>query len=174
MLNFVEGVTEEDAIEAMKRNSYDPRISVCIEYGVEVTAQQLVDAGTFEVDAPFTADDLLDASLLNEGLAENPEWIADLPPLPDQCRGLRRVRRLDNDKRRGGGRFTASARLTVDGLSHWFVDPQTGATVHALDDINMAIQPGEFVTVVGPSGCGKTTLLKILAGFIKPGGARRR
>jgi len=63
---------------------------------------------------------------------------------------------------------TASATLTVEGLSHWFIDQQSGATVHALDDINMAIQPGEFVTVVGPSGCGKTTLLKILAGFIKP------
>jgi NitT/TauT family transport system ATP-binding protein len=63
---------------------------------------------------------------------------------------------------------TASATLTVEGLSHWFIDQQSGTTVHALDDINMAIQPGEFVTVVGPSGCGKTTLLKILAGFIKP------
>jgi NitT/TauT family transport system ATP-binding protein len=63
---------------------------------------------------------------------------------------------------------TASATLTVEGLSHWFIDQQSGTTVHALDDINLAIQPGEFVTVVGPSGCGKTTLLKILAGFIKP------
>lgn len=62
----------------------------------------------------------------------------------------------------------ATATLTVDGLSHWFVDPQSGSTVHALDDINLAIQPGEFITVVGPSGCGKTTLLKILAGFLKP------
>jgi NitT/TauT family transport system ATP-binding protein len=63
---------------------------------------------------------------------------------------------------------TASATPTLEGLSHWFIDQQSGTTVHALDDINMAIQPGEFVTVVGPSGCGKTTLLKILAGFIKP------
>ena len=62
----------------------------------------------------------------------------------------------------------ASATLTVEGLSHWFIDQQSGTTVHALVDINMAIQPGEFVTVVGPSGCGKTTLLKILAGFIQP------
>jgi ABC-type nitrate/sulfonate/bicarbonate transport system substrate-binding protein len=90
VLNFVQGVTEEDAIEAMERNSYDPRISVCIEYGVEVTSQQLVDAGFFEVDEPFTADDLLDASLLNEVLEEHPEWVADLPPLPENvedCNG---------------------------------------------------------------------------------------
>ena len=69
---------------------------------------------------------------------------------------------------------SASATLTVEGLSHWFIDQQSGTTVHALDDINMAIQPGEFVTVVGPSGCGKTTLLKILAGFIKPGQGEAR
>lgn len=69
---------------------------------------------------------------------------------------------------RAGAAPAASATLTVDHLSHWFIDQQTGTTVHALDDINLQIQPGEFVTVVGPSGCGKTTLLKILAGFIKP------
>jgi len=62
-----------------------------------------------------------------------------------------------------------SARLTVDDLSHWFIDEQSGNTVQALDRINLAIEPGEFCTVVGPSGCGKTTLLKILAGFIEPG-----
>ena len=61
-----------------------------------------------------------------------------------------------------------SAILTVEHLSHWFIDQQSGSTVHALDDINLAIEPGEFVTIVGPSGCGKTTLLKILAGFIEP------
>lgn len=68
----------------------------------------------------------------------------------------------------------ASATLTVDNLSHWFIDQQSGTTVHALDNINMAIQPGEFVTVVGPSGCGKTTLLKILAGFITPASGEAR
>ncbi len=32
----------------------------------------------------------------------------------------------------------------------------------ALDDINVAIRPGEFVSVMGPSGCGKSTLLHIM------------
>jgi NitT/TauT family transport system ATP-binding protein len=35
----------------------------------------------------------------------------------------------------------------------------------ALDDINLAIERGEFISVVGPSGCGKTTFLRIVAGL---------
>ncbi|MFE9632023.1 NHLP bacteriocin export ABC transporter permease/ATPase subunit [Streptomyces sp. NPDC006463] len=37
-----------------------------------------------------------------------------------------------------------------------------------LDDINVAIGPGEFVAIVGASGCGKSTLLRLLIGFDKP------
>ena len=40
--------------------------------------------------------------------------------------------------------------------------------VQALDNINLDIATGEFITIVGPSGCGKSTLLRIVAGLIKP------
>jgi hypothetical protein len=64
----------------MERNVYDPRVSICTRWGVEETAAQLVASGAIE--GSFTADDLIDTSLLDEVLAEHPEWIADLPPLP--------------------------------------------------------------------------------------------
>ncbi|HET6182274.1 MAG TPA: ABC transporter ATP-binding protein [Acetobacteraceae bacterium] len=40
--------------------------------------------------------------------------------------------------------------------------------VHALGPINLAINRGEFFSVVGPSGCGKSTLLDVLAGLSAP------
>lgn len=36
--------------------------------------------------------------------------------------------------------------------------------VHALRDINLEVEDGEFVYIIGPTGCGKSTLIKILDG----------
>ena len=38
----------------------------------------------------------------------------------------------------------------------------------AVDDFNLEVQRGEFVTFLGPSGCGKTTTLRMIAGFEMP------
>ncbi|WP_025691586.1 ABC transporter ATP-binding protein [Paenibacillus zanthoxyli] len=38
----------------------------------------------------------------------------------------------------------------------------------AVEDLNLEIEQGEFVSLVGPSGCGKTTLLSIIAGLLLP------
>jgi spermidine/putrescine transport system ATP-binding protein len=40
--------------------------------------------------------------------------------------------------------------------------------VPALDNVSLAIQPGEFFSLLGPSGCGKTTLMRIIGGFENP------
>ncbi|TWT15201.1 ABC transporter ATP-binding protein [Reyranella sp. CPCC 100927] len=38
----------------------------------------------------------------------------------------------------------------------------------AVDALDLAVEPGEFVSLLGPSGCGKTTTLQMIAGFIEP------
>jgi NitT/TauT family transport system ATP-binding protein len=42
----------------------------------------------------------------------------------------------------------------------------------ALLPVSLAIEPGEFVTLLGPSGCGKSTLLKMVAGLLAPSAGR--
>jgi len=43
-----------------------------------------------------------------------------------------------------------------------------GATTAALQDIDLTVTPGEFVSLIGPSGCGKSTLLRIVGDLISP------
>jgi NitT/TauT family transport system ATP-binding protein len=50
-------------------------------------------------------------------------------------------------------------KLAIQHLGKAFGDLQ------ALSDINLAVERGEFISVVGPSGCGKTTFLRIVAGL---------
>ncbi len=42
--------------------------------------------------------------------------------------------------------------------------------VHALSDIDLTIEQGEFISFIGPSGCGKTTLLRVIADLEQPTG----
>jgi len=45
-------------------------------------------------------------------------------------------------------------------------------SIRAVADVSLAINKGEFFSLLGPSGCGKTTLLRILAGFERPDSGR--
>jgi taurine transport system ATP-binding protein len=57
-------------------------------------------------------------------------------------------------------------RIEVRGVTHSFVRGKKATT--AVADIDLTVEPGEFVMLVGPSGCGKTTILKLIAGFFTP------
>jgi NitT/TauT family transport system ATP-binding protein len=60
--------------------------------------------------------------------------------------------------------------VDISGLSLTF---QTAdAPVVALDDINLQIGRGEFVSFIGPSGCGKTTLMRVIADLAAPSAGR--
>src|SRR6202162_4279869 len=62
--------------------------------------------------------------------------------------------------------MSSSDKIVVSGFRHFFATAD--GEVQATDTVDLVIRPGEFVTLVGPSGCGKTTLLKAIAGFIRP------
>ena len=40
--------------------------------------------------------------------------------------------------------------------------------VHALSNINLQVEQGEFISLIGPSGCGKTTLMRVVADLENP------
>ncbi len=61
-----------------------------------------------------------------------------------------------------------SKGIRIEHVSKIYQDPKTGKDFKAVDDANIVIEPGKFVTLLGPSGCGKTTTLRMIAGFESP------
>jgi NitT/TauT family transport system ATP-binding protein len=55
----------------------------------------------------------------------------------------------------------------VAGVSKIF-NQGTAKQVDALVDVNLTVEPGEFVSLIGPSGCGKSTLLRLIANLLEP------
>jgi len=60
--------------------------------------------------------------------------------------------------------------LNAEGLTKVF--GAGDAAVTALDHVDLAVEPTEFVAIMGPSGCGKSTLLHLLGGLDQPSAGR--
>ena len=55
-------------------------------------------------------------------------------------------------------------KVSLQGISLSY-QANAGTRLLALEDINLRVNPGEFLCIVGPSGCGKSTLLHLIAGL---------
>ena len=64
--------------------------------------------------------------------------------------------------------MTTALPIRIEKLSKRYGD------FRALADVDLAVAPGEFLTLLGPSGSGKTTLLMAVAGFVRPDGGAIR
>lgn len=60
----------------------------------------------------------------------------------------------------------ATGALRLERLRKTFTS--NGEHIVAVDNIDLDVEPGEFITLLGPSGCGKTTTLRMIAGFEHP------
>jgi NitT/TauT family transport system ATP-binding protein len=58
------------------------------------------------------------------------------------------------------------AMVEISGVQKRF--SRSGKRFAALEDINLKVEEGEFVSIVGTSGCGKSTILNIVAGLMRP------
>ncbi len=61
------------------------------------------------------------------------------------------------------------AALELRGVTCTFISRDNRSQRYtAVEDVTLAVAPGEFVSVVGPTGCGKSTLLNVGAGLLEP------
>lgn len=67
---------------------------------------------------------------------------------------------MSEQKRRGEA-------IVIKGVNKVFED-KGKESLKVLEDINLEIHPGEFISIIGPSGCGKSTLLRAIAGLDTP------
>lgn len=61
-----------------------------------------------------------------------------------------------------------SVILRLDGVSKSFAKVEKDDITNALDNIDLTMKSGEFISLVGASGCGKSTILRLIAGLITP------
>jgi NitT/TauT family transport system ATP-binding protein len=89
---------------------------------------------------------------MNLARASNTRWKAGAAP------SVVSLRQAESDR---------NPKVHLDGISLSY-RTNDGKRLLALDNIDLKVQPGEFLCIVGPSGCGKSTLLHLIAGLNQP------
>ena len=67
-----------------------------------------------------------------------------------------------------GGATTGGIRIVGLAKTYERVHGREVVRTHALRRVDLEVRPREFVSLIGPSGCGKTTVLKVIAGLLRP------
>src|SRR5918992_1067401 len=69
-----------------------------------------------------------------------------------------------------GPSLSGASGIQISGLTKTYerVTRKEIVRTHALSGVDLHVRSKEFVSLIGPSGCGKTTVLKIIAGLLRP------
>ncbi len=130
----------------------------------------LVGGGIAVAEGSMSLGDLI-AFLAVLALARGQlNWVA--AALPDLLTGLAAIERIDavleNDEREpygdGGRPIEVRGGIVWDGVSFGY----TRDEAPVLENVSLAVEPGETIGVLGPTGAGKTTLLLLLLGLYRP------
>src|ERR1700674_1587119 len=76
--------------------------------------------------------------------------------------------RLETSANADGAAAASGRRSAIEIRDLSLTFDATDGPVHALANIDLRIEEGEFVSLIGPSGCGKTTLLRLIADLEQP------
>lgn len=75
---------------------------------------------------------------------------------------------LNRDMEEASAESSFDVEIKIEDLCISFPDKEGGLPITALQNINLDIRQGEFISLLGPSGCGKTTLLRTIADLQQP------
>ena len=62
----------------------------------------------------------------------------------------------------------SDAEISFDHVTKEFPKPDGGGLFRAVDDVSLAIAPGELIALLGKTGCGKSTMFNMIAGLTEP------
>lgn len=87
---YLDGLNVADATEGLKYLRWDPRLSVCTDFGVVRAGNDMIKAGLIKRSKAFETADFYDKTVLERVVASQAQLFSDLPPLPGtvaECKG---------------------------------------------------------------------------------------